>query len=125
MKGDTVTIRIAALPARDGEVPEPEGDPAERAQIAAYLAAGTPILATTGTSADRYDPELGTPVPLTVRSDGTWAWSDAIGYYLRTYGVLPEPDLVAHIRAAGYRCPTLSIAGADAALTAFLAARAG
>jgi hypothetical protein len=120
-----VTVRIAGLPPREAGPPLLP-DPGERERIAGYLDGGTPILSTTATSADRYDPRAAArPVPLTVRSDGVWAWSDAITYYLRRYGLPPEPDLLSRIRDAGYRCPALDSAGADAALQGFLAARAG
>jgi len=118
-----MNVRIAKLPPNTGDVPQPAGDAEENEAIAAYLAAGTPILVTSATGADQYVPNAGRPVPLSVRSDGVWAWSDAITYYLRRYGLLPEPDLCAHIRAAGYRCPPLTEAQATAALAAFTVVR--
>ena len=49
----------------------------------------------------------GTPpdVPNAFHTDGTWIWPAAVPHYLRKYGVPPEPDLVEHIRAAGFRPP--------------------
>ncbi|MFD0540822.1 hypothetical protein ACFQY7_50440 [Actinomadura luteofluorescens] len=44
-------------------------------------------------------------MPLTFHTDGTWVWSGAVAYYLTEHGVPPEPDLVAHIRAAGSASP--------------------
>lgn len=32
-----------------------------------------------------------------VYTDGTWIWSDAVGYYLDTYDVPPQPELTEHI----------------------------
>lgn len=46
---------------------------------------------------DRLDPGRGAVVPLTVRTDGVWVWSEASGYYLREHGVLPSSDLLAHL----------------------------
>src|SRR5262245_40200577 len=118
-----MNVRIAKLPPNTGDVPQPAGEAQEREAIAAYLLAGTPILVTSATGVDQYVPGAGRPVPLAVRSDGVWAWSDAITYYLRRYGLMPEPDLCAHIRAAGYRCPPLTKEQAAAALAAFTSVR--
>lgn len=120
MTGD---LRIAglALP------PEPDGGPrldvTERDRVVRYLESGVAILFTTATAPDRYDPPAGEPVGLSVRSDGDWVWSDAITYYLRTYGIGPEPDLYRHIRANRYVCPLLDAAAAADALARFHTAR--
>ncbi|MEU3272208.1 TNT domain-containing protein [Saccharomonospora sp. NPDC006951] len=42
-------------------------------------------------------------VPDAVHTDGTWIWPAAVPHYLRKYGVPPEADLLAHIRACEYR----------------------
>ncbi|MEU9834370.1 hypothetical protein AB0D67_22820 [Streptosporangium sp. NPDC048047] len=91
-------------------------DPAEREGLAAYLEAGTPILSTTGLDADRVRPERGTVVPLSFRTDGAWIWTDTVAYYLRVHGIRPDPDLCAHIDAAGRRCPPVNEAVARHAL---------
>jgi hypothetical protein len=101
------------------------GDPAERARVTAYLRSGTAILFTTARAADRYAPGAGTPVGLSVRSDGDWVWSDAIGYYTATYGIAPDPGLLDHIRHQDYVCPPLDDEAARRALGAFYAAREG
>ncbi|QKV77122.1 TNT domain-containing protein [Amycolatopsis sp. Hca4] len=44
-------------------------------------------------------------VPNAFHTDGTWIWPAAVPHYLRKYGVPPEPELVEHIRAAGFRPP--------------------
>ncbi|GAA3534728.1 TNT domain-containing protein [Amycolatopsis ultiminotia] len=44
-------------------------------------------------------------VPQAFHTDGTWIWPAAVPHYLRKYGVPPEPELVEHIRAAGFRPP--------------------
>jgi hypothetical protein len=44
-------------------------------------------------------------VPNAFHTDGTWIWPAAVPHYLRKYGVPPEPDLVEHIRAVGFRTP--------------------
>ncbi|UOZ08985.1 TNT domain-containing protein [Amycolatopsis sp. WQ 127309] len=44
-------------------------------------------------------------VPNAFHTDGTWIWPAAVPHYLRKYGVPPEPELVEHVRAAGFRPP--------------------
>ncbi|WP_020663710.1 TNT domain-containing protein [Amycolatopsis benzoatilytica] len=46
-------------------------------------------------------------VPHAFHTDGTWIWPAAVPHYLRKYGVPPEPELVEHIRAAGFRPPVV------------------
>lgn len=46
---------------------------------------------------DRLSPHRGAVVPLTVRTDGVWAWSEASAYYLREHGVRPSEELLAHL----------------------------
>jgi hypothetical protein len=118
----TAPVRVAAV-----VLPEVAAGAAvaDADRVAGYLAAGTVILFTTATTADRYAPDRGAPVGLSVRSDGVWVWSDMIGYYTATYGIPPEPDLLAHIRANGYACPALDDATARRTVDAFYAAREG
>jgi hypothetical protein len=88
-----------------------------------YLDAGQPVLATTarmvdvvgsdvveaahpnagrgtGGLADRglAHPARPSAVPLTFRTDGTWIWTDAVGYYLKQHSLAPQPALLEHVR---------------------------
>ncbi|NIL42704.1 hypothetical protein HCB17_17260 [Salinispora arenicola] len=80
-------------------------DGADREQVAAYLEAGAPVLGTTGTLSDVVEPERGAVVPMSYRTDGRWLWTESVTYYLRTHALAPEPDLLAHVRAAGALLP--------------------
>jgi hypothetical protein len=91
----------------------------DKTQILEYMNSATAILFTTATAPDRYAPDAGRPVPLSVRSDGDWVWSDAITYYLERHDIAPEQDLLDHIRRQHYRCPELDPAGARTALADF------
>ena len=44
-------------------------------------------------------------VPVAFHTDGVWVWPAAVNYYLRRYGVPPDPDLVNHARSNGFRPP--------------------
>jgi hypothetical protein len=76
-------------------------------EVLTYLESGVPLAVTDATAADTVDPSQGETVPLGVRTDGSWIWSDAAGHYLRHYGLSPDPYLVAHIRSAGRRVPSV------------------
>ncbi|MCG3749533.1 TNT domain-containing protein [Amycolatopsis sp. Poz14] len=54
---------------------------------------------------DIFAPGAPPDVPQAFHTDGTWIWPAAVPHYLRKYGVPPEPELVEHIRAAGFRPP--------------------
>ncbi|WP_326567354.1 TNT domain-containing protein [Amycolatopsis rhabdoformis] len=54
---------------------------------------------------DIFAPGAPPDVPQAFHTDGTWVWPAAVPHYLRKYGVPPEPELVDHIRTAGFRPP--------------------
>ena len=91
-------------------------DDAERERVAAFLAAGTPILMTTALGPDKLDPARGNVVGASYRTDGTWVWSDGLAYYVRVHGVAPEDDLLLWIRGRDYRCATPDESTQDRAL---------
>ncbi|MFF0875443.1 hypothetical protein [Micromonospora aurantiaca (nom. illeg.)] len=86
------------------------------ALAAAYLDAGTPVLATTARGPDVVEPGRGRVVPMTYRTDGRWLWPESVAYYLQAYGLAPEPDLLAHIRSRGDRLPVTDPADEHRAL---------
>jgi hypothetical protein len=73
-------------------------DGPERAAVLSYLRKGRVLFRTTGRTNDRVDATRGRAVPLTLRTDGEWIWSDGIIYYLSAYGYAPEHELLQHIR---------------------------
>ncbi|MDN3358246.1 hypothetical protein [Actinomadura sp. DC4] len=105
-------VRIAPLPDEflgigpsDWGDTEPIENDEERIRILSYLDAGSPVLITTARLHDVIDQDLGRVVPMSFRTDGAWIWTDISAYYLRTYGLSPGRDLVAHVTANGYRMP--------------------
>lgn len=90
----------------------------EREAVVRYLRQAPIVLAARSLDPDLMDPRRPSSVPLTYHTDGTWIWPGAVGYYLQTHGVPPEPDLVAHIRAAGFRLPEVSEDARKDAVTA-------
>jgi hypothetical protein len=95
------------------------GDQPDR--VLAYLRAGRVLLATTAPSADVVDPRRGDVVPMSYRTDGAWVWTDTVTYYLETYGLSPDADLMAHIEALGHRMPIVDAVAEHRAMVALTA----
>ena len=95
--------------------PVPE---AERAWVLDYLNTAPVILGGRGFDADLFDPASAPDVPAGFHTDGAWVWPASLPHYLAKHGVPPEPELVAHIRANGFRPPEPDRETRDAAYTA-------
>ncbi|MFB4312767.1 glycohydrolase toxin TNT-related protein [Actinomadura sp. 21ATH] len=104
--GGRPSVSRPAVP--DGEV----------ARLAGYLKGAPVVMAARSAAPDQIDPARGDRVPLTFHTDGAWVWAGAVGYYLEEHGIPPEPDLVAHARARGFRIPEVDDAAMDAASAA-------
>ncbi|MBT0768150.1 hypothetical protein KIH74_04405 [Kineosporia sp. J2-2] len=81
---------------------------AEIARLLEYLGGAALVLASDVTMPDVLEPGSGAVVPLSLRTDGTWIWSDSVAYYLERYGLSPEPELWEHLRAQAGGCPPVS-----------------
>ena len=73
-------------------------DPAQRRRLLDFLAAGEVVLSVTARLTDVLTGAAGA-VPASLRSDGTWVWSEATRYYLDRYQLAPDPDLAGHALA--------------------------
>lgn len=107
--GDT-GLRTAEVFDDDGRpiTERPKVDPAEREQVVEYLERAPIVLAARSYDTDRLDPNRTPAVPMTFHTDGSWIWPGAVGYYLRTHGVAPEAELVAHIRSRRFQVPDVA-----------------
>jgi len=101
----------------------PTLDDQEREDVLAYLEASSVVMATTVRMDDVVDERRRGVVPMSVRTDGAWIWTDAVSYYLRYYGLAPDPELLRHIRARRYDAPAVDTVAVHRAL-ATLQARA-
>jgi hypothetical protein len=72
-------------------------DATERDDLLAALRSGVIIAWSSAEMPDILAPERGDVVPMHLRTDGTWLWSEAVGYYLENYGLAPDPQLVTHL----------------------------
>ncbi|MGX7828865.1 hypothetical protein ACTG9Q_27620 [Actinokineospora sp. 24-640] len=76
-------------------------DVEERQRLLDFLGGGEVVAPLPGVLPDLLSASGG-PVPADLRSDGSWVWSDAAGYYLDRHLVRPDDALAEHAaRAAG------------------------
>lgn len=71
----------------------------EADRIVGYLLSGTPMLVADTQGTDVLDPDRGQGVPLHLRTDGTWIWSDASAYYAREHLVAPPAEFYAYLQS--------------------------
>jgi hypothetical protein len=106
--GGSPRLRLAEVfdgrgPGGQAVVDRPPVDPAEFEGLVGYLTKAPVALATTKTGEDEMAPGAGLAVPRAYHTDGEWIWPAAVGYYLHRYRLPPQPALVEHIRARGFR----------------------
>jgi hypothetical protein len=82
-------------------IPEPD----RRERIAAYLSGGRLVVRATGRMPDPMDPEGGSGLPLSYRTDGVWVWQESLAHYVLTRGVAPELEFLCHLEERGHRLP--------------------
>ncbi|WP_044887777.1 MULTISPECIES: hypothetical protein [Frankia] len=70
---------------------------AVRARLLGYLDNGVALFDGSAPMPDVLDPAQGDVVPGMFRTDGRWVWTDAVGYYLRAYGIAPEQGFRWHL----------------------------
>jgi hypothetical protein len=89
----------------------------ERDDVLAYLDEGALLLATTTEMDDVVEPARG-GVPMSFRTDGRFIWTEAVAYYLANYRLAPEPALLEHIRARGYKMAEVDCVALHRAMSA-------
>jgi hypothetical protein len=75
----------------------------EMGRLLAFLRDGEPLPVTAAHTNDVVDPRRRSEVPMNLRTDGHWIWSDAAAYYLERYRLAPDAQFLAHGRARAYR----------------------
>ncbi len=99
----------------------PTVDDEERTKLVGYLSRGEGLLLTTARMDDVVDTTRGKVVPMNFRTDGTWVWSDASTYYLEKYRLLPDSNMVQHIRGLGHVPPVVDAVALHRAMAALQA----
>jgi hypothetical protein len=93
-------------------------DDQERGDVLAYLEAASTVLTTTALMDDVVNERRRGVVPMNVRTDGEWIWTDAVAYYVRHYGLAPDPGLHRHIRSRRYDVAAVDAVAVHRALAA-------
>jgi hypothetical protein len=86
-------------------VNRPQVSDEDRDRVLEYLDHAVLALPERGHDIDRLAQDGRPVVPVAFHTDGVWVWPAAVNYYLRRYGVPPDPELVAHARSNGFRPP--------------------
>ncbi|NIH77682.1 TNT domain-containing protein [Amycolatopsis viridis] len=105
-----VAFRHAAVVDAPGEPPvvNRQALPAEEARaLFDYLFRAPVAVSTPNRLPDLFAPAGPPDTPDAFHTDGVWIWAAAVPHYLRKYGLPPQPELVEHIRAQGYRVPSV------------------
>jgi hypothetical protein len=76
-------------------------------QILKYLASGNLLVGCLGIADDVLKPGAISASPH-IMTDGVWAWSNDLEYYVRTYHARLPTEFVEHMRANQWRAPRLS-----------------
>ncbi len=66
--------------------------------IAEYLLSGKPLMMADTAGEDLLDPDKGAVVPLHLRTDGLWVWSEASAYYLTEHLIAPPEAFLAYLQ---------------------------
>jgi hypothetical protein len=113
-RASSSSVRIAPLFCGVDDEGQPIGDgtaPLERAdreQLLTYLTTAEVVMRASDPADDVLDPTRWSCVPLHLRSDGEWVWSEASAYYLREHGLRPVEALVSHVLAVAGPPPQLN-----------------
>ncbi len=86
-------------------------------RVLAYLEHAPVILSARSRDADEFDPAA-RDVPLNFHTDGAFVWPGAVPYYLRKYGLPPEPALIQHIVGKEFEIGEVDEAARQAAVRA-------
>lgn len=92
---------------------------ADRGELLDYLNSAPVVTSSRGLEIDRLDPEGRPLVPVAFHTDGIWIWPAAVNFYLHSYGIAPEHELLDHIRRQGFHVPDVD-EGVRTAAAAFL-----
>jgi hypothetical protein len=103
-------FRIARIfdtvgPAGRPVINRPDLEVDEQDRLLEYLGQAPLVVPERGYDIDRLAATPEATVPVAFHSDGQWIWPAAVNFYLHKYGVSPEPDLVEHVRAVGFKLP--------------------
>ena len=85
-----------------------ENEHAQKASVLRYLRGGEQLMLVAGIVRDPLDPNrpiIGSPHILT---DGTWAWSADVTYYVEKYNLRLPEEFLESMKANGWRVPKVA-----------------
>lgn len=82
-----------------------EGDKNSIENICAYLDGGLPLIVTPGVSVDIIDENKGIAGSPSVLTDGRWAWSGVLSYYVRNYNLKLDSAFIETMKSYDWRIP--------------------
>ena len=74
-------------------------------KICAYLDSGIPLVVSPGTALDIIDETKGIAGTPSVLTDGKWAWSGVLSYYVKNYNLQLDSEFVATMIENGWEIP--------------------
>ena len=73
--------------------------------ICAYLDSGIPIIVSPGTALDIIDETKGIAGSPSILTDGKWAWSGVLSYYVKNYNLQINPEFVEAMKENEWKMP--------------------
>ena len=82
-----------------------KGDKNYIENICAYLDGGLPLIVTPGVAVDIIDENKGIAGSPSVLTDGRWAWSGVLSYYVRNYNLKLDSAFIETIKSNNWVIP--------------------
>ena len=74
-------------------------------KICDYLDSGLPLIVSPGVAFDIVDEAKGVAGSPSILTDGNWAWSGVLSYYVKNYGLLLDSEFVDTMIANDWKIP--------------------
>ena len=76
-------------------------------KVCTYLNSGIPLIVSPGKVLDIIDETKGSAGSPSILTDGKWAWSGVLSYYVKNYGLLLDSEFVDTMMANDWKIPIL------------------